>query len=471
MARINTKTAMSQRAGRTHEGGVAVPSTNFGKLRRSVLSCLLWEGSFYEDGMTIANRIMSLVPLCKPDDVAELAREARHIHKLRHAPLLLALGLVLHPHRHDAQPGNEAFRVVRDVINRPDELTEIVSIYWAINGNMRNGKGAPLPKQLRRGLRQAFLKFDEYQMAKWDRNNDVRLRDVAFLCHVRGRDIEARLVNREFLPEHTKSSHFPVRETFGDVEPKLATPDTWEVGLSAGQDKAATFRALMESNKLGGIATVMNLRNMHQAGMSRDEVQPYLFRKAQHAPILPFRYVAAARAVPEWEAMCDTAMQLSLANMEKMPGKTVLLVDVSGSMNSLLSSRSEMRRCDAAGALAALARGICHDVHIYAFGEKLYTIPPRHGMALVDQLKAKSEGTYLGRAVSELVIKHRDADRLIVFTDEQAHDYVRDCGNMRGYMVNVSVHERGVGYGKWVRINGFSEAVIDYIRELEYSHI
>ena len=57
-------------------------------------------------------------------------------------------------------------------------------------------------------------------------------------------------------------------------------------------------------------------------------------------------------------------------------------------------------------------------------------------------------------------------DRLIVFTDEQAHDSVPDPRG-RGYMVNVASNQYGVGYGKWNHIDGFSEAILDYIRESE----
>ncbi len=42
---------------RTHEGGLARVITAEQALRRSVLSCMLWEDEFYEDGVGIAGRI------------------------------------------------------------------------------------------------------------------------------------------------------------------------------------------------------------------------------------------------------------------------------------------------------------------------------------------------------------------------------------------------------------------------------
>ena len=57
-------------------------------------------------------------------------------------------------------------------------------------------------------------------------------------------------------------------------------------------------------------------------------------------------------------------------------------------------------------------------------------------------------------------------DRLIVITDEQAHDRVSGPKG-KGYVINVASYKNGVGYGKWTHIDGWSEAVIEYIRVLE----
>ena len=37
----------------------------------------------------------------------------------------------------------------------------------------------------------------------------------------------------------------------------------------------------------------------------------------------------------------------------------------------------------------------------------------------------------------------------------------------KGYVINVASYKNGVGYGKWTHIDGWSESVIEYIRELE----
>ena len=80
----------ARNAARTHDGAPAVPDLSDEKmLRRSVLSCLLWEDEFYEDGQSIAARITAAAEKVAPAALAALAIEARAVFNLRHAPLLL----------------------------------------------------------------------------------------------------------------------------------------------------------------------------------------------------------------------------------------------------------------------------------------------------------------------------------------------------------------------------------------------
>src|SRR5215471_3667277 len=154
---------------RTHEGAPAATITPEQSLRRSVLACMLWENEFYESGETIAARIRALAPQVAPEQVAALAVEARTAMKLRHAPLLLVREMA----RHAAHRALVAETLVR-VIQRADELAEFVAIYWA------DGR-TPLAAQVKKGLADAFTSFDEYALAKYNRDGVVKLRDVLFL--------------------------------------------------------------------------------------------------------------------------------------------------------------------------------------------------------------------------------------------------------------------------------------------------
>jgi Mg-chelatase subunit ChlD len=158
-------------------------------------------------------------------------------------------------------------------------------------------------------------------------------------------------------------------------------------------------------------------------------------------------------------------MYKAIAGREKLAGRTVLLVDTSGSMDAPLARRSEMLRMDAACGLAVLLRELCDEVEVYSFSDKLVRVPSRRGFALRDAIVSSQPhgGTELGHALRNL----RDAyDRIIVITDEQSHDRV-PAPRGHGYVVNVASARNGVGYGAWTHIDGWSEAVVDYLRSLE----
>ena len=440
----------------THEGAPAAVIDAEQALRRSVMSCMLWESEFYEDGVEIAGRIRELVPKVAADRVAALAVEARERMKLRHAPLLLVREMA----RHATHRGLVAATLAR-VIQRADELSEFVAIYWS-------GGKQPLSAQVKKGLASALPKFDEYALAKYDRAGAVRLRDVLFLSHAKPNDAaQAELWKRL-------------------AANGLATPDTWEVALSAagqahgadeGADKAADKREVWErllaERKLGALALLRNLRNLHAAAVDEKLVLEALAAMKTER-VLPFRFLAAARVAPQWEQALESAMFRSLegrnaAGASRLAGHTVLLVDVSGSMEVALSRRSEMRRTDAAYGLAILLREIAEKATIYTFSDQTRLVPSRRGLALRDALEASQPhgGTFLGTALAKVESEVREGyDRLIVITDEQSHDRVPAPAG-KGYVINVASNRNGVGYGAWMHIDGWSEAVVEYIAMLE----
>jgi hypothetical protein len=434
MARLNL---MNLNFGaRTHEGAPARNISTELQLRRSVLACLLWESQFYEDGVEIAGRIAELVPKVAAEKVAALAVEGREKMKLRHAPLLLVREMA----RHASHRGFVAETLAR-VIQRADEMAEFVAIYW------KDGR-VPLSAQVKKGLAAAFPKFDEYALAKYDRGGPVKLRDVLFLAHAKPRDeAQAEVWKRLIAGE-------------------LTAPDTWEVALSSGAEKREAWERLLREQKLGALALLRNLRNMREAGVEEELVLSALGSMST-ARVLPFRFLAAARYAPQWEEALEHAMLKCVASQEKLSGKTIVLVDVSGSMIAPLSHRSEMQRTDAAYGLAVLLREIGEKVAVFSFSDALVEVPACRGFALRDAIDAsqRHNSTQLGQAVDELNRKH-SCDRLIVITDEQAHDKV-PAPKGKGYVINVASYKNGVGYGKWTHIDGWSESVVEYIRTLE----
>jgi len=431
MATLNRKI---RRNVRTHEGAPAAHINYEQQLRRSLMSCLLWEKEFYEDGQTIADRLCNLVPKVKPEIVASMMIEARKQMHLRHAPLLIATELARH--------GNLKADDLDAIILRADELTEFLAVYW------RDGK-CKLANQVKKGLAKAFTKFGPYSLAKYNRDTAVKLRDVLFLCHAKPKNKVQELSWKKL------------------IDGTMTPPDTWEVSLSGkGTDKKSKWERLLEENKLGGMALLRNLRNMQDEGIDKSLLKEALkYMKTDR--ILPFRFIAAANYAPGLESAIEGAMLKSLAEQPKFEGHTVVLVDVSGSMEWDLSTRSEMKRIDVACGVAICCREMCEDISIFSFSIDCREIPARHGFALRDAIwRSQSHtGTYLGKAVAA-IDKKLKYDRLIVITDEQSHDTV-PAPKGRGYMLNIASAKNGVGFGKWARISGWSDNVLRYIAELE----
>lgn len=436
----------------TYEGGRAFAHLSpLQQLRRSVASCLLWEDEFYEDGATIADRIVGLVGQCDPGDVAALAVEARGVMNLRHVPLLLVSALA------DCARGAVVGRAVRDVIQRADELAEVLAVRAKLVG--KPVKKA-LTAQIRKGVAMAFPKFGAYALAKYNRDGAVKLRDALFLSHAKPKDDEQAAVWKQL------------------VDGTLAAPDTWEVALSAGADKKGTWERLLREGQLGYLALLRNLRNMMTVGVDVGLVRDALLARKGATRVLPFRYVAAARACPQLEPVIDQALVAAIAEMPVLMGKTVVLVDVSQSMTAKLSARSDLTRMDAAAALASMIGG---DVRVFSFSAGLVEVPARRGMAGVDAVLHSQpySGTALFDAVA-VINEKVQYDRLIVITDEQAtgpgvrfgHYIMGNVTTMPapkgiGYCINVASAKNGVGYGPWVHIDGFSESVLRFISENE----
>ena len=421
---------------KTHEGAQAARMNAEQALRRSVMACMLWEDEFYEDGQEIGKRIATLAAGLPFAKVAAVAIEAREKMKLRHAPLWLTVALLKAKHQ-----GRMVGDLVAAVCQRADEPAELLSMYW------KDQKDAPLPKQLKVGLARALAKFDEYQLAKYNRDGAVKLRDVLFLSHAKPNTEDRAALYKRI------------------AENQLATPDTWEVKLSGGADKKETFLRLMAEKNLGALAFLRNLRNMEQAGVPKTAVAEYGAR-VDLRRVLPFRFIAAANAVPNWEDIIEPMIFRALGERPRFAGHTVLLIDGSASMQMPVSAKSDISRRDAACALAIMLREICEDVRVICFSTDPWDIPPRRGFALRDAINARviPQYTMLGKAVR--YAQQKPTDRIIVITDEQSADSPPNP-NGAGYVINVASNKNGIGYGAWTHIDGWSEAVIDYIRSYE----
>lgn len=434
MATVNKRVKNTET---THEGAPAALITPLQQLRRSVLSCLLWEDGFYESGQTIAERICELVGKCKVEDVVAVTLEAKRDMRLRHVPLLLARELCR------TKEGRKALgQVIPEIITRPDDVTELLAMYLTQKKAPR--ESAKLPNQLKKHLGRAFHKFDEYKLAKWNGGSKaVSLKDAMKLLHPTAVNEEENALWKRL------------------IDGKLAVPDTWEVAISGTTDKKAEWTRLLTENKLGGLAMLRNIRNMRQNGID-DELIKIGIEGIHAGKLLPINFIAAANHNVQFEPQIEKKFLECFTGREKIAGKTIILIDVSQSMDGKLSGRSELRNIDVACSLGMIGAELFPDLRIFTFSNNVVEVPVRHGFALRDSIMRSQvhNGTYLGQALGHMP----ECDRLIVITDEQSADRVEQ---RKGYMINVASNKNGVGYQQWVHIDGWSDKIIEYIIKKE----
>ena len=476
MSKMNQKASEAQKTPRR--------MTTFEKAERTLVTCLLGESNFYEDGQSVKDRLASYVPELSEESCRKILKEAKIDNKLRHAPIFWAVQM--------AKEGKLKASDVEMVTDRVDLMADLLAEYWRenqrdeseIDERRENHKrvNKMVPKQMVKGLQTSLKKFDEYQLAKYTGSkNEVKLRDVLKVVRPKPEnDVQAALWGKVLKDE-------------------LKTADTWEVAISAcGKDnekkKAEWTRLLTEKtekgyNKLGALALLRNLRNMDECGVSHDVIKAAL-KEMNVSKILPFQIIGAARhSSSEYADILQNKLLESIQNYEKLEGDTLFLLDVSGSMGGNLSSKSELNRLDACAGVAAIIDGICEDSTMYTFDTGLEPISKAyHGMAMIDTVRKRlGGGTELvnctNRAIQKFCDEHdgRFPSRVIVITDEMDNHYQyngwgsnntplmnlpKSC---HGYMINVAPYENGVNYNdkSWTRINGFSEGIVKYITEYE----
>lgn len=268
-----------------HEGAIAWRMTPEWELYTTVVTTMGTEDKYYEGGEDRVRRIADLVWKVEPVFVAQLAIYAREAMHLRSVPLLLLVELARCHHG-----DNLVSKAVSRTVQRADEITELLMCYqWRTGRKDLTG----LSSQLRKGLAESFNHFDEYQFAKYNRTDrKVTLRDALLLVHPKPKDEHQAEIFRKILSD------------------TLETPYTWETELSSvGQQsfeskeeldaaKRETWKQLVESRRMGYMATLRNLRNLLRLDMDDETMQmvcdfiadPEAVRKSKQ---LPFRFLSA----------------------------------------------------------------------------------------------------------------------------------------------------------------------------------
>lgn len=348
-----------------------------------------------------------------------------------------------------------ARRLAQAGIGRVDELGEALAYFQTSRGHKR------FPKPLKRGVADAAIRLvNEYSAMKYKGDGKSwTLGQVLNVTHpatgdLKQSDLFGYLVAREYgeveIPTSLKRLRYreallstPVDKRRATVNPELLKEAgfTWEqlAGWLQGPMDKAAWEAIIPS--MGYMALLRNLRNFDEAKISTESanlVRAKLEDPGQVARSkqFPFRFLAALRAAPSlrWASALSAALDLSLQNIPTLPGRTLVMVDTSGSMADTFSEHTEMKMWDAAAlfGIAVALRNEQVDVVSYSNTGKVFQV--RKGADVLGELdRWGREGYNIGHGTNTfgvLQAAYRNHDRVVILTDEQASPYYANADSI-----------------------------------------
>lgn len=283
------------------------------------------------------------------------------------------------------------------VVVRPDDMLEIVACHLSRKQKLTNA--------MKKGFAMAFSRFDDYQLAKYKgEGKDVKLVDLVNLVH----------------PIQSEKNNGAIERL---VKGELKSFDTWESELSkVGGDieaKKRVWNDLLNNNKLGYFALLRNLRNIVNLGdesIAQKAFNALLNEKAiKKSMVLPFRYSTAydemrkvgSVAMAKVSEACDIACN----NIPKMKGKTLIALDVSGSMVGRVSQIASVF------ASALLKSNDC-DLMTFSYNAQYKFLNINDSiLTLADSIRFSAGGTNFVDIFNKA---NRAYDRIILLSDMQA---------------------------------------------------
>jgi hypothetical protein len=444
------------RSGATYEGAPGYARDAKSELFLLAVANMVGEQTFYEAAGERDRRYTHLVhqvALCDAGWLLGFLGWLRGEVNMRSASLVGAAEAV--KARLDAGSNDDVRnrQLIAVVLQRADEPGELLA-YWI------SRYGRAIPKPVKRGVADAVQRlYSEHALLKYDTAaHGFRFADVLDLVHpspAADKPWQGALFGHALDRRHGRAAETPAvlsmlrhnaeLRTAAAARPEvLLSPDnlraagmTWEDVLSlAGStlDKAKLWEAVIPS--MGYMGLLRNLRNVDQAGVSDEVAASVARRLADPAQVarsrqFPFRFFAAYRSVRSlrWGSALERALTASLANVPELPGRSLVLVDRSGSMFGRMSARSELTSAEAAAVFgSALALRNVGRVDLVQFGTGSNPIAVRAGDSL---LRTTQRFTNLG-GTETLAAVHRHYaghDRVLIVTDEQAWAGYGDPGS------------------------------------------
>jgi 60 kDa SS-A/Ro ribonucleoprotein len=315
-------------------GGRAYKMNDKESLVKILLNSLMQDG-FYKSSKEVYNELLELTNKL-PEFAAKTALYSRRECGMRTITHIVA-GEVVNKVKNEEWTR----RFLKNVCIRVDDITEILSYYINVHGK-------PIPSRLKRGLGDAFQKFDNYQISKYQaKNKKLSLAKAVKLIHVKPRkDMEGTFKS---LIEGTLKA----KKTFQHSISKNLVGAKTEAEKEAGKAKA--WSELIDNRSLGYMALLKNLRNIVESCPDKiDKVIAQLTNRnlIKKSMVFPFRYIKAFEMLDEFKnkinltkqlriaelkVALDNAVEMSLDNIPKLEGKTLVAIDRSSSMGNGIS--------------------------------------------------------------------------------------------------------------------------------------
>lgn len=443
----------------THEGGLGFTRDAKSELFLLAVTNMVAEDTFYERARDRDRRFAAKVALVSAEDPAWIAAFVpflrRHMH-MRSASVVLAaqsaharLGARNAAADDAAKPGVPSIRsIIASALERADEPAEMLG-YW------HQTFGRRVPQPVKRGIADAVGRlYNERSALRYDgASRAYRMADVIDLVHPEpSNDTQSALFRwlldrrhgREDIAIHAavlpviaaraELERMPLDERrrlieSDDAADRLAGAGAsweWVSGWLNGPMDARAWEAVIPS--MGYMALLRNLRNFDEAavsGAARDRVNARLQDPDEVARSrqLPLRFYSAFKNTNTltYATALERGLELSLRHVPSFGGRTLVLVDVSGSMAAPMSNRSQAQRWEIAALFGAAVASRSDAVDLVAFQSQAFPIKAKRGesvLRLIERFKPHVGG---GTETFQALRSHyKDHDRVVILTDEQA---------------------------------------------------
>lgn len=288
------------------------------------------------------------------------AVELRTVYNIRLNPQIIMVRAAIHPKRKEFTANNKVnFRFINcQVMQRADEPMVQIAYYLFIN----NGKKNNIPNILKRSWSDKLSSLKPYAINKY-KNAEIGMINAVRICHANSDNINELM-------------------STGDIQVSNSET-TWEQMRSAGKD----WMYILENCNISHMALIRNLRNIFSEIDNvaiADAVIAELKRGVLHGKQFPFRYYSAYKAIRDSNVhhkdilldAIEDCVDISIANMPQLSGKTICLTDNSGSAWGAIPTEYGSVTVAEIDNLSSILTAKCSDEgYVGVFGDRLEIIP------------------------------------------------------------------------------------------------